>query len=151
MDWEKTDLTLDAVIGGDYAPHLLAWEIRRQRGGDLYMDLFREDREHVLRIVNESDWRTPIMEIEAQEEDISANSFMGFFNRFPKWAKDKHGWLNGAMAGGDCCDRCMAQMNLLNSSQPGCCDKCEREMNEQMSANPDVVFAFERGGLRAVA
>ena len=42
-------------------------------------------------------------------------------------------------------------MNLLNSANKMCCDKCEIEMSEQMSANPNVVFAFEHGGLRAVA
>jgi hypothetical protein len=48
-------------------------------------------------------------------------------------------------------DRCGVAMNILNVSGPGCCDSCEAEMNEQIAANPDVVFAFERGALRAVA
>jgi hypothetical protein len=145
---------MDAVFGGDYAPHLLAWEIRRQRASDLYMDLFREDRGHVLRLVDDDGFdRQPIIDRETSEyaEESAANLFMNIFNRFPKWAKSKWAFLNGAMSGGDCCDRCMVVMNLLNSSQPGCCDICEREMAEQMARNSDVVFAFERGGLRAVA
>ena len=44
-----------------------------------------------------------------------------------------------------------AHPTRLNSSQPGCCDKCEIELTEQIAANPNVLFAFDRGGLRAVA
>ena len=59
--------------------------------------------------------------------------------------------MNGAMAGGDCCDRCGIIMNLLNSMTRHWCDNCESEMNEEIAANPNVVFAFENGDLRAVA
>jgi hypothetical protein len=154
VDWEQVDLTLDAVIGGEEQPGMLAGEVRRLSHSNLYQDLFRTDRDGLFLIVDDHELgREEVVrrERDAQGEDNAANSFMVFFGRFPAWTKTKYNWLNGAMAGGDCCDRCMVKMNLLNASQLGCCDACESEMNEQIMANPDVVFAFERGGLRAVA
>jgi hypothetical protein len=157
MDWRQIDLTLEGHIGGIDHPDM-PWELRRKHSeGDLYTHIFREyriDGMGVLQIVDDHEiGREPFFpeRDESHEEAEAANAFMHFFQRFPAWAKAKWGWLNGAIAGGDCCDRCMVQMNLLNSSQPGCCDACEAEMGEQMAANPDVVWAFERGGLRAVA
>lgn len=143
MDWRQVDLTLEGHIGGNAHPDM-PWELRRQQSeGDLYTHIFRDYRIDGARVLQ--------ADREAQWGGNAANGFMEFFGRFPAWAKEKYGWLNGAMAGGDCCDRCMIEMNLLNTSQPGCCDQCEKEMMEQMAANPEVVFAFERGGLVAVA
>jgi hypothetical protein len=154
MDWEKVDLTLESVIGGDYQPNMLPWQIREARHSNLYMDLFRGDRDGILMIVDDHELgRQPIIDMETNEyaEESAANGFMGIFGRFPAWARTKWVFLNGAMSGGDCCDRCGVAMNILNVSGPGCCNSCEAEMNEQIAANPDIVFAFERGALRAVA
>ncbi|MHC5536708.1 hypothetical protein ACYOEI_00355 [Singulisphaera rosea] len=154
MDWGQIDLTLEAVIGGDYQPNMLSWEQRRDRHSDLYMELFRGDREGILMIVDDHDLdRGPIIDREFAgfAEENAANSFMGIFNRFPAWAKTKWDFLNRAMSGGDQCDRCGITMNLLNSASLGCCDKCEIEMAEEIAARPDVVFAFESGTLIAVA
>ncbi len=154
MDWEQVDLTLDAVIGGDEQPSMLAWEVRRQAQSNLYQDLFRTDREGLFRILDDHEVSREAVirrERQAQDEDNAANSFMGLFGRFPAWLVEKDPWLRYSIGGGDLCDRCGITMNLLNASGHGCCDQCESEMNEQIVANPDVVFAFERGGLRAVA
>jgi hypothetical protein len=154
MDWEKVDLTLEGHIGGEDHPNM-PWRLRTSRSGDLYMSLFSVNREGTLRIVRDDDELERLTasqkERDAQVEDNAANGFMLFFGRFPMWAKEKYGWLNSSIAGGDCCDRCGISLHVLNSSNTGCCDQCELEMNEQIAANPDVVFAFERGGLRAVA
>lgn len=154
MDWQQVDLTLDAVIGGDEQPTMLSWQVRQSARSNLYMDLFRMDRSGVLFLVDDQEIsREDVIrrERDAQDEETAANSFMGIFDRFPAWLGEKNRWLQYSMSGGDLCDRCGDAMNILNSSGPGCCDRCESEMNEQMAANPDVVFAFQSGGLRAVA
>jgi hypothetical protein len=150
MGWEEIDLTLDAVIGGDEEPSMLAWEVRQATHSYLYQDLFRADRDGHFQIVSDHEiGRGAIIQDErerdAQDEDNAANGFMAFFGRFPEWLVAKDPWLRYSIAGGDHCDRCEVRMNLLNASRPGCCDRCESEMLEQISANPDIVFAFEHG------
>lgn len=138
MDWEKVDLTIEGHIGDDEHPNK-PWHLRRRHmESDLYIDLFRRDRDGVLRIVDDYDLR-------------SASGYCEFFGSYPKYLIDEQPWMNCTSAGGDKCDRCSVTINLLNSSNPLCCDKCDKEMLEEMAANPNVVFAFESGGLRAVA
>jgi hypothetical protein len=154
VDWQKVDLTIEGQIGGAYHPNL-PWQMRRELvPQDLYMDLFDTDREGILMLVrNDESWPIPFFENEKDQKDMenSANSFHNIFKRWPQWIPNTWNWLNGAMPGGDCCDRCATRMNLLNFVNMSCCDKCEREMSEEMAANPNVVFAFEHGGLRIVA
>lgn len=130
MDWEKVDLTLEGHIGGEEHPNM-PWHLRQHSQtrsffpfdgrSDLYMDLFRRDRDDYIMIVDDHEMgREPII-LRKREEELR----------------------HCVSDGGDRCDRCAIQVNVINRTKDwGCCDKCEHEMDEQMAANPENSFRF---------
>lgn len=145
MDWEKVDLTMEGVIGGNEHPNM-PWHMR-QRESDLYLNIFREDRNGMFQIVD--DHQLGMQSVLSRkgewtnEDDVAVNDYHNFFDSWPSWAVDHLGAITFGYAsmGGDKCDSCGARKTILDRSF-GICDPCDEEMNERLRANPNLVFAF---------
>ncbi|WP_020476193.1 hypothetical protein [Zavarzinella formosa] len=140
MDWDKVDLTMESVFGGDLQPGLLPMHLR-PRERDLYLELFRVDRAGVFRIVDGWAIEAPVFEPEMEQADFHH----AMFGEEPHWFVNPDPWAKYWFNSGLACDRCGKYLNLLNRRFYGLCDDCDDEMNMELTRNPQTVFAWDNG------